>query len=128
METNFPAWLLAELEKRNMSQADLARKSSVTAPQISRIISGSRGAEGRTLSAIAKALKLPPEEVYRAAGILPPEPFEKRLTNQITHLTNLLPPNEQQDILEFVKFRLRLSEQRGKNETRKPTKQTGSSK
>jgi len=128
METNFPEWLLAELEKRNMTQAELARKSGVTPPQISRILSGTRGTEGKTLSALAHALKLPPEEVYRAAGLLPPEPIETKLTRQITYVTAQLPPEEQQGLLEFAKLRLRLSEKQGTYETRKPAKHTGSTK
>ena len=128
METNFPEWLLAELEKRSMTQAELARKSGVTPPQISRILSGTRGTEGKTLSAFAHALKLPPEEVYRAAGLLPPEPAETKLARQITHITSQLPPEEQQGLLEFAKLRLRLSEGQAKYETRKPAKHTGSPK
>lgn len=122
METNFPEWLLNKLEQLDMTQAELARKSGITSGQVSRILSGQRGAESKTLSAIAQALKLPPDEVYRAAGLLPPDNTINELIQQILHLTKELPPQEQQDILEFVKLRHHLTKKRGKNENRRTSK------
>ena len=121
-------WLLNELRKRDWSQADLARRAGVSRTAISDIISGKRKI-GRDLAvSISEAFKLPLEEVYRAAGLLPPEPAETKLARQITHITAQLPPEEQQGLLEFAKLRLRLSEKQGQYETRKPAKHTGSPK
>lgn len=121
-------WILNELSTRDWSQADLARRAGVSRAAISDVISGKRNIGKDLAQSIAEAFKLPLEDVYRAAGLLPPEPIETKLSRQITHLTTQLPPEEQQDILEFVKLRLRLSEERGKYETRKTSKHTGSTK
>jgi len=67
----FSDWLLAELEKREWSQSDLARRAKVSNAAISDVLSGRRNV-GRNLAAsIAEGLKLPIEDVYREAGILP---------------------------------------------------------
>ncbi len=129
MDTKFSDWLLEQMRKHDWSQSDLARTSGLTRQSISYYLSDkSKQPDEFALQKIAKAFKLPLEEVYRAAGLLPPEPVETKLIRRITHLTYQLPPEEQQDILVFIKLRLRLSEQRGKYKTRKPSKHTGSAK
>jgi len=50
-----------------MSQTELAGKIGVTPAQVSRMISGSRGTDNDTLIRIADALRIPAEEVFRAA-------------------------------------------------------------
>lgn len=72
--TSFSEWLLLELKKREWSQADLARAAQVSRSAISEIISGRRQVGKDTANAIAEALKIPPEHVFRAAGILPSQP------------------------------------------------------
>jgi transcriptional regulator with XRE-family HTH domain len=68
---NFGEWLKSELEKRKISQKELADLSGITPAQISRIISGTRGAGEQALVAIARALRIPPELVFQKAGLLP---------------------------------------------------------
>lgn len=113
METiTFPEWLSTELETRKMSQVELAKKSGVTPAQISRILSGQRGAEAKTLYAIAIALKVPPEEVYRIAGIwnekeLPDDGLLKRI-NILYH--TLKDPENKTRALEYLQFLTQLEE------------------
>lgn len=116
---SFSDWLLNELKQREISQSELARLAKIGTGTISNIMSGNRKVGQDTLQAIAHALKLPPETVFRAAGLLPQQTPENETIEQITHLTKELPPQEQQDILEFIKLRHRLSEQREKNETKR---------
>lgn len=119
----FSDWLLKELKTRDMTQSELAHMAGLGSGTISNIMIGKRQVGQDTLVKIAHALKLPPETVFRAAGLLPPESQTTELIEQIAHLTEELPEQEQQDILEFVKLRHRLAEQRGKNATQKtPTR------
>ena len=86
----FSDWLMQELRSRNMSQSDLSRSSNITTAQISRIISGQRNPGQDTLSAIAKAFKLPPEFVFEKAGILPPsveDPWVSKMNHKLELLT-----------------------------------------
>lgn len=67
----FAKWLVSELDKRDLSRSELARLSGLAPGTISNIINGQRGRSNRSLSAIARALKLPDETIFRVAGILP---------------------------------------------------------
>lgn len=96
-------WLLNELHVRDWTQAELARRAGVSRAAISDIISGKRNMGKDLAQSVSEALKIPIEEIYRAAGLLPPKPEENRIIKQIAHLTHDLPEQEQNDILEFVK-------------------------
>lgn len=68
----FHLWLSEELDRRNMSQADLARACNITAAHISRIVSGERNVGTTSLTNFAQALNLPVDFVFEKAGFLPP--------------------------------------------------------
>jgi transcriptional regulator with XRE-family HTH domain len=86
----FSEWLLLTLENKGWSQADLARAAKVSRSSISEIISGHRQVGRGTATSIANALKLPPEQVFRAAGILPPEnddPWADEMAHKLSQLS-----------------------------------------
>lgn len=120
----FSDWLLKELKTRNMNQSDLAHAAKLGSGTISNIMNGNRKVGQDTLSKIAIALNLPAETVFRAAGLLTPKSEEDEIIEQINHLAKDLPEQEQQDILEFIKLRHRLTEEREKNEAKKPKTRT----
>ncbi len=116
----FNEWLTKKLQEVRWSQADLSRYSGITTGAISNYING-RIPDKSALIKIAKALKVSPEIVFRAANILPQENPTTEIIQEITYLVEELPALEQQDILEFVKLRHNLAEKR-KNETKRITK------
>lgn len=129
MDTSFGDWLLEKMRDRKLSQSEFARLAGLTRQAISYYTTGkSKQPDEFALQKIASALKIPPEEVYRAAGIPLSQPAENSLIKQITYLTSDLPESEQQDILEFVKLRHRLAEERGTYETKRPKKTASSTK
>ena len=67
---DFGKWLLDELERRSMSQADLARKSGVSRTAISDVISGSSKPGFRLCRGIADGLRLPFLTVLLQAGLV----------------------------------------------------------
>lgn len=69
----FGDWLQGELNNRGWDQAELARRSGISTAQISRIVTGGRQPGRSSIDGIARALRLPPEDVLRQAGILPPK-------------------------------------------------------
>jgi len=86
--TKFTDWLESELKSKNMSPADLARATRKDQSIVSRILRGEREPRPQTLNAIAHALKISPEEIYRAAGLLPPKPDAEELIEQAEHIIN----------------------------------------
>ena len=115
--TNFPDWLVAELEKRSMSPAELARSSQKASAVISRILNGERSPAPETLEAIARALKLPPEEVFRAAGLLPPV-IENPMLERANFLLNQLPAEDQEEFLEMMENRVERRKKQSQNSQR----------
>lgn len=129
MDINFSEWLLQQMRERDLSQSDFSRLTGLTRQAISYYTTGkSKQPDEFALQKIAIALQLPPEEVYRAAGIPLSKSEENKLIKQIAHLTKELPESEQKGILEFVKLRHRLSEERPSYETKRTRKRTPSTK
>lgn len=67
----FGDWLQNEMDSRDMSQADLSRSSGLTTAGVAYLVNGKRNPGQDACIKIAHALRLPPETVFQAAGILP---------------------------------------------------------
>ncbi len=101
---DFSTWLDNELLKRNWSQSELARRAGVTRSGINGVIIGSRNPGTDLCEAIARALRLPPEEVFRAAGILPPVTPDTRLSAEMEYLLARLTPARREEVLNYIRF------------------------
>jgi transcriptional regulator with XRE-family HTH domain len=71
MMEKFSTWLLQKIEERGWSQAELARRAGLGNATVNRFITETHNPGSDACLAIARALKVPPEEVFRIAGILP---------------------------------------------------------
>lgn len=117
---NFPKWLDAELEKREWSRADLSQKAKISQSALSMIYSENRKAGPEICNAVASALKLPPEEVFRAAGLLPPAPATDETIERIDYLLSTLQdPNNKQRALDYIEL-LKTQEERAKYNAAQP--------
>lgn len=67
----FSEWLQNEMDKRGWSQSDLARYADLNRAVINKLLNGKSHPQPPTLEAISRALKIPLETIYRAAGLLP---------------------------------------------------------
>ncbi|MGE5378676.1 MAG: helix-turn-helix domain-containing protein [Bacteroidota bacterium] len=67
----FSEWLQNEMNKRGWSQSDLARAADLNRAVINKLLNGKSHPQPATLEAISRALKIPIETTYRAAGLLP---------------------------------------------------------
>ncbi|MFZ1709742.1 MAG: helix-turn-helix domain-containing protein [Anaerolineae bacterium] len=68
---NFSEWLEAELNQRGWRQAELVRRSGLSVGHVSRIITSQRLPGSDAIQGIARAFKMPVEDVMRQAGLLP---------------------------------------------------------
>ncbi len=110
----FAQWLENVLNERGMSQAELARQAGVTRAAINGVLTGARGPGIDLCKGIAQALKIPPEEVYRAAGLLDTEPDDDERMQKIKTLYHTLRHDGSKErALEFIQF---LSDQEDKND------------
>jgi len=71
---NFPEWLQTELDNREWTQADLARKAELSRTVISRVMNGERLPGVDFCKGVARAFNLRDIEVMRRAGLADPEP------------------------------------------------------
>ncbi len=79
----FKEWIEQEMQKRGWRQADLARAGEMDPVTLNRILNMERKAGPDSCSAIARALGLPPEDVFRRAGLLPKLPEENSTLRRI---------------------------------------------
>lgn len=73
---DFSDWIQEQLAARGWDQAELARRMNMTSAQVSRVVTGGRGAGVDFSIALARALGVPREEVFRARGWLLRAPAE----------------------------------------------------
>lgn len=114
MEKSFIEWLDENLEDKGWSGSELSRRSGISQSAISLVLSGRRQAGIEFCDGIAKAFKLPPDQVYRIAGILPLKPNNDETVSEIVHIYHLLNDNNQDDLLDYAKNRLSKQEREAK--------------
>lgn len=102
---DFSEWLESVMREQGVSQSELARMSGVTRSAINGILRGARGPGVDLCNGIARALKIPPEEVLRAAGLLPTEQPQDENLYKIEHLYHTLKDKSNRErALQFLQF------------------------
>lgn len=71
MDKDFSTWLIDEMNTRGWSNSELARRANVVPSTVSMIVSRRKKPGIDFCTGIARALKTPPERVFRLAGLLP---------------------------------------------------------
>jgi len=104
---NLGKLLKTTLKEHKCKAFELARKSNISPAYLSRLISGRSNVSVTTLSSIIRALGtlgIPPNDVYRAAGL----PVEEMPLNDAQRRILLrfqsLPDDRQKDALEYVEY------------------------
>jgi len=82
----FSEWLQAEMDKRGWSQSDLARYADLNRAVINKLLNGKSNPQPPTLEAISRALRIPIEITYRAAGLLPSTPDNDDAVEEAIHV------------------------------------------
>lgn len=103
----FSDWLLKELQQRNITQAHLATIAGLGSGTISNIMSGNRKVGTGTLEKIAKALNIPVDEVFQAAGLLPGiKRAREVLTDRFAEVLSELPDDDIDDLYNLALSKL----------------------
>ena len=102
---SFAEWLQAELNKRDWSQSDLARKTGLTRSAVSYILSlKSKVPDNKSLVLIADALEVSFEEVLVAAGLMKKSLEITPFTTRIIALIEKLPQDERERFTNLQSF------------------------
>jgi len=100
----FNDWLVREMSKRGWSQSDLARSSELNRAVINKLLNGQTLPRPPTLESIARAFKVPVEQVYRVAGLLPDIPEnESYLEEVMYHIRQIQNPQHRATVLLLIK-------------------------
>lgn len=111
---DFSQWLRNEIARQGLSQADIARRADISPSQVSRIINATSTPSQDALSAIARALRLPPDEIYRQAGLLPPIPNNDAEIAELDHIARQLNNDNKYELVRFARMKLQIQEEGGK--------------
>lgn len=116
-KVDFATWLQDQLDERGWSQSELARRAGLGAEKramISSYLTRKRlRPDEDTLQAIAKGFGLPPEIVYRAAGIKLSKASFDETAEQILYETHDLTQAEKEEVLAFIRMKKNLREKNG---------------
>jgi transcriptional regulator with XRE-family HTH domain len=99
VNTDFAEWLHQELDRRALNPSELARRARVSQSTVSLVLNEQKGPGPKLCRGIARALDLPPEDVFRRAGLLPPAPEETPSLREALHLFGQLSEDQQEYIL-----------------------------
>ncbi len=112
MNTKFVSWLTAQLQEREWSQAELARRSGLHKQSVHYYLTQSaKPPHPHALAKIASALGLPVEEVYRVAGVLSSPPEINETIEETLYEMQEMSDEDQQEVLAFVRMKKHLRQQ-----------------
>jgi DNA-binding XRE family transcriptional regulator len=98
----FIEWLDTQREKHGWTRAKLARMAGVSPTIIYFIAKGKREPGSFLCNGLAKALNLPREEVYRAAGLLQADSHPGEDAERGGHYLNLMKPGTRKRALTYL--------------------------
>lgn len=102
MNTPFVSWLQSVLTDREISQAELARRSGLSRAAISNILGGMRNPGNEVCSAIAKGLNIPEDEVFIQAGLMSQKPAYSLFARTIMNYEGDLDDNDKADVIALI--------------------------
>lgn len=126
MDTGFSNWLNDMMVKKELTQADLARKSGLTRQAISYYLNGkSKYPQIDALKKIAIALEVPIEVILRVIGVLSPNPELNETEEEMLYDLRRLPEHEVIDVRDIVRTKLGRHERERDEESSKKAKRVG---
>jgi len=109
-EKDFVDFLLDVMEDKEISPADITKRSGLSPSQVSKILNRESPAGQKALDSFARALNLPVDDLYRRAGILPMKPNDDETVSEITHISHALSEENRQDVRDYARLRLQKQE------------------
>lgn len=96
--------IIDETKQRGWSYSELARRADVSQSLVSKTVAGDISPSADFCIKVARAFGEVPEKLLRLAGILPASSASDDTVQQLTDIARNLPPEMQEQILDFAKF------------------------
>jgi transcriptional regulator with XRE-family HTH domain len=106
MDTPFTAWLTQQLQEKDLSMRELARRGKISHTTISLVISGERKPTYEFCVGIAKGLGLPPDEVLALAGKLPKSPELTPELQEWIYIFEQLTDEDRAELMQFGRYKV----------------------
>jgi transcriptional regulator with XRE-family HTH domain len=90
------SWLAEQLDGRGWSYSELARRADLTGAAISVVMREKQNAGPTFCRRVAEALGVPPEKVFRLAGLLPDEPEQDEVVEELLFHFQRMTPEAQE--------------------------------
>ena len=111
-------WIEQKRNEHGWSINELARQAGLSPGGVGDVLNNNNNPGFRFCKAIAEAFDVPPENVLRLAGLLPPQPEQTATINEFVYLLNQLPPEEQEELLLVAKAWVKGRKQQRSTKTR----------
>ncbi len=122
MQQTFNEWVLAQIEARDWSVRELARRAGVSHGAINNVLNDLRNPGPDLCQALARALHVPAEEVFRRAGLLPERPSYNVREERALYLFSRLPDAAQEYLLTTMEALIEKNEAGERADERSPTR------
>ncbi len=106
----FAEWLDDQLDLRSWSYNELARQAGVSSAGVSQVMTGRQNPGVGFCKAVAAALKVPADKVFRLAGLLPEAPERDERVDEILYYYNEMTPQMQENLRIIARAFLEASE------------------
>ena len=103
MVDDLAMWLKVELSARAWSLREMARRVGVSHTAIANVANGRAQPSPNLCREIARVLQVPPEHVFRRAGLRPPEPLATPPLAEANFLFAQLSAGEQETLLTMMR-------------------------
>lgn len=102
---DFTMWLQNKMDEHGWNQSQLAQRSGISQGQIAHILAGKREPGPKVCRAFARAMNLPEEEVFRAAGLLSNNNGDRPPTlGEWIHIFMTATPEERDNMLDLARY------------------------
>jgi transcriptional regulator with XRE-family HTH domain len=101
--SEFFSWMNSELEDRGWSYNELARRAGFSSGTVSMVMTGKNQVSWEFCAGVADAFGMPPEDVFRKAGLLRPTPDPEGV-QELTRLAKGLDAHGLELLTEFAQF------------------------
>jgi transcriptional regulator with XRE-family HTH domain len=113
MENKFSEWLVNELNKRNWTQKELARKSGLNPSTINYIIKHHRGLGLKSVNRLAQALGIPEELIIAKYENNKTSREPSDIVSGACYVLRGLPLRDKEEVLAFIYLKRQLAEEHG---------------
>ncbi|MFZ2097181.1 MAG: helix-turn-helix transcriptional regulator [Anaerolineales bacterium] len=116
MENKFSEWLINELNQRNWTQKELAKRSGLNPSTINYMIKHRRGLGLKSVNRLAQALGIPEELIIDKYENNKISRESSDLVSRAYYVLRELPLRDKEEVLAFIYLKRQLAEEHGEYE------------